>query len=143
MASTERTVAKGLGLAHATLLEDLRSLEEVARSRSRGVADLSDYLVAIRKHVTEHFRLEEQNGYMDVVRTREPRLERAIQQLSAEHRQLLASLETLINEANAAVSLDNTLREKVRDWVERVRQHEARETDLVQEAFTLDLGAED
>jgi hypothetical protein len=31
----------------------------------------------------------------------------------------------------------------VREWVERVRRHETRETDLVQDAYNLDIGAED
>jgi hypothetical protein len=35
------------------------------------------------------------------------------------------------------------LRQEVRAWIERVRQHEARENDLVQEAFNRDIGTED
>jgi len=121
----------------------LRSLEEAACSSSWGVAELSARLVATQPHVTEHFQLEEQNGYMDVVQKREPRLERAIQQLRGEHRQLLEGLQSLVGEVQAAVKRDDVLGEKVRDWIERVRHHETRETDLVQEVFNLDLGAED
>jgi hypothetical protein len=80
---------------------------------------------------------------MDVVRNREPRLEHAIGQLVEEHYQLAQSLEALLGTAGKAVELDDTLREGVRAWVERVRQHEAREDKLVQDAFNTDLGAED
>jgi hypothetical protein len=80
---------------------------------------------------------------MDVVRTREPRLERTIQQLAREHRQLAQSLEALIAQARAATDLHDRLQVAVREWVERVRQHEMRENNLVQDAFDLDIGAED
>jgi hypothetical protein len=49
----------------------------------------------------------------------------------------------LIEQAKAATSLDDSFREEVRGWVERVRQHAARENELVQDAFNLDIGAED
>ena len=88
-------------------------------------------------------RGEEQNGYMDAMRKREPRLERTIEQLAAEHGQLKQSLDALVREAGAATSLSGTLQNEIREWVERVRQHEIRENDLVQDAFNLDIGAED
>jgi len=144
MGRTETTVAEALGRAHAALLEDLRKLEEAARPKSReGVAELRDRLNATRAHVTEHFRFEEQNGYMDAVRKREPRLERTIEQFAEEHRQLAQALEALIERAGATMSLDDQFREEVRGWVERVRHHEAHENDVVQDAFNLDIGAED
>jgi hypothetical protein len=93
--------------------------------------------------LTEHFGYEEQKGYMDVVRKREPRLERAIQQLAEEHGQLRQSLDGLIGQAGTATGLNDNLRELIREWIERVRRHEIRENDLVQDAFNLDIGAED
>lgn len=108
-----------------------------------GLTEVTARLGAARTHITEHFRFEEQNGYMDRVRKHEPRLERAIQQLGDEHRQLAQSLDALIEQARVATSLDEAFREKVRAWVEGVRQHEVRENDLVQDAFNLDIGAED
>jgi hemerythrin-like domain-containing protein len=106
------------------------------------LTELRARLGATQTHVTEHFRFEEQNRYMDVVRKREPRLERAIQQLAEEHCQLAQSPVVLIELARAATSLDDSFREAVRRWVECVRQHEARENDVVLDAFNLDIGAE-
>jgi hypothetical protein len=144
MEKAEMSVAEALGRAHAALLEDLRKLEEVTRPDSgAGLTELRAQLAATRAHVTEHFRFEEQNGYMDAVRKREPRLERTIQQLADEHRQLAQSLEALIEQARAATSLGDSLRDEVREWIERVRRHEIHENDLVQDAFNLDIGAED
>ena len=80
---------------------------------------------------------------MDVVRKREPRLERNIQQLADEHCQLAGTLDSLVRKSGASTKLGDTLRQEVRAWIERVRQHEAREHDLVQDAFNLDIGTED
>jgi hypothetical protein len=126
------------------LLEDLRRLDEAARPASgEGIVELRARLETTQAHIAEHFRFEEQNGYMDVVRKREPRLERAIQQLADEHRQLAQSLAALIEEGRMAASLEARFRDEVRAWVDRVRQHEAREDDLVQDSFNLDIGAGD
>ncbi|HLN32229.1 MAG TPA: DUF2267 domain-containing protein [Gemmataceae bacterium] len=138
------SVAEAFCKAHAALLEDLGKLEEAARADSgEGLAKLRTRLDVTRAHVTEHFRFEEQNGYMDAVRKREPRLERTIQQLAAEHRQVAESLEQLVEQAAVATSLTDPFREEIRGWVDRVRQHEARENDVVQDAFYQDISAED
>jgi len=138
------SIAEALGRAHAALLDDLGRLEEAALPDSaEDLAGLRARLGATRAHVTEHFRFEEQNGYLAAVRRREPRLERTIQQLAEEHRQLAQCLEALVNQAKAATSLNDPLREEVRGWIERLRQHEERENDVVQDAFTMDIGAED
>jgi hypothetical protein len=144
MANNETSVAEALERAHAALLEDLHKLEEAAHPASGEVlAELRRRLEATRRHITEHFRFEEQNGYMDAVRKREPRLERTVEQLAQEHRALEQSLEALIGEATVVSGLSEAFREKVRRWVEEVQRHEARENDLVFDAFNLDISAED
>jgi hypothetical protein len=144
MERIETSVAEALSRAHAALLEDLRKLETAAHPETgKSLAELRAQLSATRTHIAEHFRFEEQNGYMDTVRRREPRLEHEIQQLAEEHRQLMQSLEGLIGQANTATGLDNTFQNEVRGWIAHVRQHEARESRLVQDAFNLDISAED
>jgi hypothetical protein len=144
MERIETSVAEALSRAHAVLLEDLRKLETAVHPETgESVAGLRAQLNATRTHIAEHFRFEEQNGYMNTVRRREPRLEHEIQQLAEEHRRLMQSLEGLIVQANTATGLDNTFQGEVRGWIEHVRQHEARENDLVQNAFNLDISAED
>jgi hypothetical protein len=136
-------VAEALGFAHATLLEDLRKLAQAARPGSaEGLPELCARLAVTQAHLLEHFRFEEHNGYMDAVRKREPRLERAVQDLAEEHGQLARSLAELLGRAGAT-SPDDGVRQAVLDWVERVRRHEGRESALVQEAFGTDIGAED
>jgi hypothetical protein len=140
----EKSVAEALGQAHGALLADLRELEQAVQpSWGEGLEELCAQLAAAQAHITEHFRFEEQNGYMDVVRKRQPRLERTIEQLAEEHGHLRHSLDGLIAEARTATSLGDILREEIREWIDRVRQHEMRECDLVQDAFNLDITAED
>jgi hypothetical protein len=130
--------------AHASLMRHLQALEDAARGEG-GLTPLNvgNRLAAARKQVTEHFACEEKNGWTDVVLKREPRLEHAIGHLLDEHRELAQSLDTLIDEAGTIQPLDNVFREKVLRWIERVRDHEAREIELLEDAFVKDLGAGD
>jgi hypothetical protein len=143
MRTPEPPVVEALARAHESLLDDLRKLEEVTGQASgEGLAELRVRLGATREHLARHFRFEEQNGYMEAVRKREPRLGRAIEQLAGEHSQLLQTLEAVIAEAGVATRLGEALREGVRQWAGSVREHEARENELVQDTFNLDIGAE-
>jgi hemerythrin-like domain-containing protein len=144
MEKTETAFAEALGRAHTALLVDLRKLEEAIQSSAgEGLAELRSQLDTTRTHILAHFRFEERNGYMDTVRKREPRLERAIQLLVAEHQQLAQALTALIEQARGAPDLNARFRKQVQAWIERVRQHEASENDLVQDAFNQDIGPED
>jgi hemerythrin-like domain-containing protein len=145
MTKSPTTLAEALSHAHTKLLDDLSKLEEAARAPAEeGAVELHAELGRIHQHVTAHFRFEEQDGYMEPMRKREPRLERKIQHLGAEHRRLTQSLEALLGEARTATNLtDPSFREKVRAWVEQVRDHETRENQVVQDAFNLDISAED
>jgi hypothetical protein len=100
-------------------------------------------LDGLQVHLREHFRFEEKDGYMEAVRQRQPHRDREIAQLLEEHRQLAQSLDALRLDMRVADGLSDSLRESVRAWVERVRHHEAHENRLVQEAFNLDISAED
>jgi hypothetical protein len=144
MATEETPLVEALSRAHGSLLEDLRKLEEAAGPASGVHAEeLAARLAATRAHITEHFRFEEQNGYMDAVRKREPRLERTVQDLAEEHQQLAQALDALLGEVRAARPVSAAFRTHVQDWVKAVRQHEQRENDLVQDAFAVDIGTKD
>jgi hypothetical protein len=94
-------------------------------------------------HVTSHFAVEERNGWMDQALKREPRLDHAIRAVHEEHLELVHSLGTLIDEAEAVEELDEAFRDKLRRWIHRVRDHEARENEILEDAFVEDLGAGD
>jgi len=136
--------AQELGRAHAALLHDLQTLEQMLRSGGGpGVRELRSRLAAIHTHITNHFGYEEQSGWANPVLMQQPRLEHAVESLLQEHRELVAGLETLLEEAVGHDILPAGLSEKVLRWIQRVRAHEARENDLLERAFIEDLGAGD
>jgi hypothetical protein len=144
MPKVESSVAQALSRAHLALLNDLKKLEDsVDEAKGPDLTALRARLSATQVHILEHFRFEEENGYMDKVRKREPRLERAIDLLESEHRQLGQSLDSLIRKAKEATNLDHSLHTQVFDWIASVRKHETREDELVQDAFNLDIGTDD
>ncbi len=131
---------EGLGQAHATLRKDLGELEAAARAAS-GAAPvmLSALLRRARAHLAEHFRFEEENGYLSAVLLRDPNRGRQVEQLRDEHRRLFAALEALLNEAGQGRAVGA----QVLEWVAAVRRHEEREDTLVQDVFNVDESAGD
>jgi hypothetical protein len=141
--SRHRTV-EALREAHAALHDDLSKLETVAHATTeKSWQEVCARLSATHALVMTHFRLEEQDGYMDAVRKRQPRLERTIRQLEDEHQQLTYALEALLLEAHKSSDVSADFRAKVLAWIEQLRKHEHRENALVQEAYEQDLGTED
>jgi hypothetical protein len=139
-----QSIAGAMKEAHTALFEALDKLEAAIHPGSTGgLTELYARLGTTLAHITEHFQFEEQNGYMDAVRKREPRLDREIRHLRAEHAELAHSLNDIIRAADAVTNVSESLEAQVRVWVERVRQHERHENGLVQNAFNLDVGAED
>jgi hemerythrin-like domain-containing protein len=129
---------------HEVLRDDLQKLQGEIQSAARtGIVDLCDQLGRVRDHIASHFRLEEQDGYMDVVARRQPGLNRAIRHLGDEHAGLLEALDVLIAEASRATTVDDRLCKRISAWLESVRSHEDRENHLIEDAFNVDIGPSD
>ena len=140
MAQLLATYGEALLRTHRALLRDLQALQ----AEVRGGEDLSTWLDRTRGHLAAHFRFEEENGYLASVLQRAPHLERAVQHLGVEHGELLRSLDALrVEGRSAGCACPAALRTKVEEWVRRVRKHERSENVLVQDAFNVDLTAED
>jgi hypothetical protein len=138
------TLARALSHAHNLLLRDLRGLGRFIQPDADGsIVELRSRLASTYTDVCEHFRLEERGGYLDNMQVREPRLQRIIAELGAEHLELREALEEIRSEAAVARDMDDVLRYKVRTWIDRLLQHETRENDVVQDAVDSDLGAAD
>jgi hypothetical protein len=136
METSDKEFAGALHHAHAELLRDLRQLEEAVHSgSSEGPTELGARLEKVRAHLADHFRFEEQDGYMAPILKEEPRFAPLVQELLDEHGQLAQTVDALLQEVRAARSLQDAMRESVRAWVKRVRQHESRENSLVQEVY--------
>jgi hypothetical protein len=135
------TFGDALLRAHRALLGDLQALQQATQPRRGGQpAELAACLDRTRGDLAEHFRFEEENGYLGAVLQLHPHLARVVGRLAEEHGELLRSLDALRAEAGGP---DGVPREKVIRWIRSVRLHERRENILVQDAFCLDLSAED
>ena len=144
MAKNEISIAESLSRAHQALRNDLWKLgQSVDSARHQDIGPLRAHLVKTQTHLLDHFHFEEVNGYMDKVRKDMPRYDRVIDQLAEEHQKLAQTLNALIGKANVADGLDLPLREEVQQWIAALRRHETREDELVQDAFNLDISAED
>jgi hemerythrin len=144
MIHTQNAAVEALNKAHVQLKEELRGLENLVRNPDKMEPnDTTYHLVNLRQHLLDHFRLEEEGGYMDVVAQREPNLHREMEQLKEDHKRLAAGLDALIADARMGQAGTAAFAQRVRDWVASVRRHEADENRLLQDAFTLDVTAED
>lgn len=142
--ATKVEFAADVDQAHKAFRAHLRKLEDsVGPSSAASLEVVRDELRLAQAHTAEHFRLEEQSEWVEVVRKLGPIQERSGERLREEHRALLEALATLVEVVQTAARLDDALREKIRKWIERVRRHEISEDDLIQEAYTRDLGVAD
>jgi hypothetical protein len=142
MENTDTSVVALLGAAHRVLMRDLQGLEEMTQGAAPDPAAMTARLDEVRQHLADHFRFEEHNGYMQAVLARAPHLARKVEQLGAEHGTVARDLAALLHEARSSAALDDAFLAKVRAWLDRVRDHEARENILVEDAFNREFGAE-
>jgi hypothetical protein len=141
MSQTTIGLEERLRQAHADLLADLQKLG--SESAEFGLASLRTSLLKARQDLINHFRLEQENGYLDEVRKREPCLEQTLVKLAGEHHKLLHKLDDILAQLEYPQPALEGLQRQVRLWVHDVRGHEIRENDLIQDAFVHDLGAGD
>ena len=144
MTDKRESFADKMERAHAALLKDLKELGDAARApQIQNAGAWRRRLATIQSDVAKHFRYEEQNGYMTEVLKRKPNQERVVEQLLAEHQKLLLALTQLGMELDKAGLPDGAWLAKIQAWIGDVRKHEFSENDLVQDAFNLDISAED
>jgi hypothetical protein len=136
MTAPEPSFADALHDAHTALLRDLQDLEKAVAATSReGPADLRSRLGKVQTHLADHFRFEEDGGYMAPVLKEEPRFAPQIAELLTEHGTMAKTLEALIQEVGRSSTVQDGSRQKIHAWLGQVRHHENRENNLVQEAY--------
>lgn len=103
-------------------------------------------LQSFRRHLERLMTLEEEDGYLEVVGENKPHWSPRIESLRAEHDQFRAELRDIEPELEAMPVQDQDRFSRACDkliaLLHRVDSHDAKETDLLQEAFTLDEGGQ-
>jgi hypothetical protein len=130
--------------ASRLFLAELEDLEKYLGPDKRlRTAEIGARLNALRLRLKDEFRNEERDGYLPDVLARAPQLGRNAEKLLGEHADLTRSLEDLVARVRAAEHLDDNLRERLRAWIQRLREHESAENVLVEDAFNVECAAED
>lgn len=144
MPQTTLNSTEALARAHAALLKDLRRLKKsLSLPDPDNLQEAMDRLDVLSRRLEQHFRLEEENGYMDAVLARSPYLERTIAKLKDDHEQLLKTARQISEAASTGRRIDDIFRDQIIAFIEAVRDHEKRENILIEDAFNQDIGNED
>lgn len=145
-------IAKWLEHEHERVRDNIAAVRETlsrdaAADFGAWLKELTDRFHAFRAHLIKHMALEEAEGFMDTVVARQPNLSGEVEALRQTHVEITGELarvmDALRNAVGASAKQADTLREAVLAVVERVREHEASEAELVLRAFTEDIGAGD
>ena len=134
----------------AELLESIRTLEQALAAPAAGraadwAARVHVALVELSADLREHVALTEgADGLYHDVLVASPRLSHAVTRLTAEHGEMAASMQRLLDRlAHPVVPGDvDGLREDGTALLATLSRHRQRGADLVYEAFELDIGGE-
>jgi len=135
-----------LGNEHACLSEMLDNIRRTLAARNESRSAIAAKFQELNLVVLEHFEHEEQDGYFREVIERAPRLSERADALLSEHPAMaarLVALQTLAARRDEAVRWSTSLGKMFERFVECFRAHEYAENQLIQEAYTDDIGAED
>jgi len=125
------------------LLDTLSNRFDAEKTVTRNLVSLINSLAA---HLEMHFELEEENEYFGNVVHRAPRLSEQVNQLLLQHKVLEIEVEGLVNRARKALSENDDVSElaaRFHKFRKQLLDHEHAEIDLLQEAYTRDLGGGD
>jgi len=125
------------------LVDALSSRFDSEQVASRNLVSLINSLAA---HLEMHFELEEENEYFGIVLKRSPHLSGRVGQLLRQHETLQAEVDELVSKARQALADGDDVTElatRFRKFRKLLLDHERAEIDLLQEAYTCDLGSGD
>jgi len=110
-------------------------------------SDLARRLVDLHDKLVVHFRHEERDGLFETLTRISPGAARKIELLSAEHRGMLDEVRAVMSSAmrySEGAAIENPhLRRRLIELLDRLREHEQDETDLMQRLEYRDLGSGD
>lgn len=141
---------QSLRVHRAELLESIRALEQALAAPASGRAEawtlrVHAALVELTADFREHVAITEgSDGLYQQVLTSSPRLANAVTRLTAEHAEIAATTQQLLDRSAVPVGSDavEDLREDGTALLARLSRHRQRGSDLVYEAFELDIGGE-
>lgn len=129
-----------------TLIHDLGDrAAKGADSGEHWSEDLAGILARLRTTLHQHFTAEEEGPFATEFPEAFPQLAGKLEDVLAEHRDLMDQVDRLareVNEASEQATAEEIqrIRRDVRDFIEAIRAHESAENLLLQEAYLEDIG---
>jgi len=107
-------------------------------------ASLARHLVEMHDRLFRHFRTETQGGFFEQVKKLRPRSSEVVDRILEEHPLFLTEIQAIVNDSLAYSSGDQPddprLRLRLRTLLDRLSDHEERESDLLQRVHGRDMG---
>jgi hemerythrin len=131
---------------HSRLRDMLRLLGEGIAEGQTSSERLAELLERARNQLESHFAHEETGGYFEGIREAAPHLSNRLTALEHEHAQFLSLIDQMRARALSHEAADVWRKDcdrLFREFRESFLAHEAEEHDLMQEAYSQDIGDKD
>jgi hypothetical protein len=107
-------------------------------------ASLSRHLVELHDRLYRHFRTENESGFFDQLKKQKPRNAKVVDAILEEHPLFLAEIQSMVGDCLAYSGGnepdDPRLRLRLKTLLDRLGDHEERESDLLQRLHGRDIG---
>lgn len=131
------------------LLDRLRSVCDTTQLPWLRTPELAGVLEDVRDQLAFHFSLEEAYGYFEDAILEAPNLSDEADRLRKEHCLLYEEIREIAERAQRLISAQRprhalrALIHRIRAFLDQLDEHEAREMDLIQSAYGVDIGVGD
>ena len=110
-------------------------------------ADLAERLMKFHDRLFRHFRYEESSGMFEELVREYPHTAHVVDALGKDHDRILGSLRALLTSCMTYAEGKQPENPQLRRWtasvMEQLSEHEQQETEMMQRAYTEDIGAGD
>ncbi|MDX9753604.1 MAG: hemerythrin domain-containing protein [bacterium] len=108
--------------------------------------ELRDLVSELRSHLKEHFKIEEEGGFMTPVLEERPQAESVVLHLKKEHEEILDQCDDIIQTLTSGSTSPEKLEgvcETIKNLIQQLGSHEKQEDDLIQTVFVDEIGTKD
>jgi len=131
---------------HKQLRALLSEMGQILATRQVPLDTVVRKLSLLRDQLESHFRHEESEGFFDQISDHAPRLAGRITHLCVEHIDMLGELDSLLGQAMQGDGSEGWwcyMGASFQDLSRRLLEHEREENELLQRAYTDDIGSKD
>ncbi len=142
----ETSDSKRIESQHRALRSRISEIQKTLESQSDTLDLIGSQLFALSQELHQHFLEEEKGGFFDHIRKRAPQLSTDTKMLEEEHHELLGQIRNLANCAETCDGSDlwwQRLKADFHEFSKELMHHESLENQLLQRAYSEDIGASD